>query len=308
VSKSKFQPSSDLFESLSNWGRWGADDELGTLNFCGEAETLRSLRCVRSGEVISCSREISPQQNSDDRSPASHQMLSSGETAPAHGLAVATDRIGVAFHGYSVTHLDSLGHIFWNQLGYNGVAASTVSMSFGAMKGSIEAARNGIVTRGVLFDMPRVLSVDWLEPGHAISPEELDQAEALQGVRVGPGDVLFIRTGRDTRAVVHGQADPSTYGAPGLHISCLPWIRERSISVLGSDSVNDVMPSGVDDMICPIHTIGLVAMGLWLVDNVHLETLSERCAQRASWEFLAMMSPLVFSAATGSPVNPLAIL
>jgi kynurenine formamidase len=235
-------------------------------------------------------------------------MLSSGETAPVKGLAVATDRIGVAFHGYSVTHLDSLGHIFWNQQGYNGVPASSVSMSDGATKGSVVVARNGIVTRGVLLDMPAALSVEWLEPGHAITPEQLERAEQVHGVHVEAGDILFIRTGRDVRREHHGTIDPSTDGAPGLHISCLPWIHERSVGVLGSDSVNDVMPSGVPDSLCPIHTIGIVAMGLWLMDNVYLETLRERCVARNSWEFMSVLSPLVLSAATGSPLNPLAIL
>ena len=241
-------------------------------------------------------------------SATSHQMLSSGETAPAKGLAVATDRIGVAFHGYAVTHLDSLGHIFWNQQGYNGIPASSVSMAGGATKGSVEVAQNGIVTRGVLLDIPSSLSVDWLEPGHGITPEELERAEEAQGVRVEEGDVLYIRTGRDVRRAQFGDVDPSIDGAPGLDISSLPWLHERRVAVLGSDSVNDVMPSGVPDSLCPIHTIGLVAMGLWLVDNVYLETLRERCAQRGSWEFLSVLSPLALRAATGSPLNPLAIL
>jgi kynurenine formamidase len=308
LDESRFQSTGHLFEAVSNWGRWGDDDELGTLNFCGPSETLRAMQCVQSGEVVSCSRAISPKQSTEVPSPASHQMLSSGETAPKSGLGVATDWIGISFHGYEVTHLDSLGHIFWNQRGYNNVPASSVSMSAGANRGSIEVARNGIVTRGVLLDMPYALSVEWLEPGHAIVPKDLERAEELQGLRVGIGDALFIRTGRDLRSALHGAINPSRDGAPGLDISCLPWIHERSISVLISDSVNDAMPSGVPDSLCPIHSVGLVAMGLWLVDNAHLETLSERCAVRESWEFLSVLSPLVIATATGSPVNPLAIL
>jgi kynurenine formamidase len=235
-------------------------------------------------------------------------MLSSGESAPAGGLGVATDWIGISFHGYAVTHLDSLGHIFWNQRGYNGLSAAAVSMSQGATKGSIETARNGIVTRGVLLDVPAALAVEWLEPGYAILTEDLERAEATQGVRVGHGDLLYIRTGRDVRSKVHGVINPASDGVPGLDTSCLKWIYDRRVAVLGSDSINDVMPARVIDSICPIHIVALTAMGLWLVDNVYLETLRDRCMQRNSWEFLAVLSPLVFPTATGSPVNPLAIL
>jgi kynurenine formamidase len=235
-------------------------------------------------------------------------MLSSGESAPADGLGVAMDRFGIAFHGYEITHLDSLGHIFWKRQGYNGMSSSSVSMVGGAERGSIDNARNGIVTRGVLLDMPSVLSVDWLEPGHAISPADLEKAENRQGVRVGPGDTLYIRTGRDARSSVFGEIDSTTDGAPGLDIACMPWIHDRSVSVLGSDYANDVVPSKEPDSICPVHIIGLVAMGLWLLDNSYLEILAQSCARRESWEFMSVISPLILSKATGSPVNPLAVL
>jgi kynurenine formamidase len=234
-------------------------------------------------------------------------MISGGESAPDEGLGVATDWLGVAFHGHAITHLDSLGHMFWNKQAYNGIPASAVSMLNGATLGSIETARNGIVSRGVLLDMPSALNVPWLEPGHGITPDELELAERSQGIEVNSGDILYIRTGRDVPRNSPDAID-SNDRFPGLDISCMPWLHERSISVLGSDYVNDVIPSGVADSVCPVHIIGLVAMGLWLVDNLYLETLSERCINRGSWEFLCVLSPLVFSTATGSPINPLAIL
>jgi kynurenine formamidase len=297
-----------LLDSVSNWGRWGIDDELGTLNFCGERQTLLALNCVRTGEAISCARSLSPRRDVENPSPLLHHMLSSGESAPAKGEGVAADWFGLAFHGFSVTHLDSLGHIFWNQLGYNGIPASSVSTVEGAVRGSIEVARQGIVTRGVLLDLPVALSVDWLEPGYAIRPDDLERAEEIQGVRVREGDLVFVRTGRDVRRKVAGPIDLMADGAAGLHSTCMQWLYDRSISVLGSDAVNDALPSEIANSSGPVHVVGLVAMGLWLLDNAYLETLSVRCSARRSWEFLVMLGPLALKRTTGSPINPIAVL
>jgi kynurenine formamidase len=297
-----------LLSSLSNWGRWGPEDQLGTLNYITAESRRAALQTVQTGETVSCSRDISPRQSKENPRPLLHHMIASGEGAPDQGLGVAADWLGLEFHGYSVTHLDSLSHLFWNKQSYNGRPASDVSTVSGAATGSVEVARNGIVTRGVLLDLAGARGQEWLEPGEALRPADLEHAEQEQGVTAGPGDVLLVRTGRDARRAVNGPIHPDHDGVAGLHFSCLPYLHERQISVLGSDAVNDALPSGVSGFEMPVHTVALVAMGLWLLDNAYLDELSRRCNNRGSWEFLAVLAPLLLKRSTGSPVNPLAVL
>ena len=298
----------ELLSSLSNWGRWGTDDQLGTLNHITDELRHAALATVRTAETVSFSRDISPRPGKENPSPLLHHMIASGDGAPDEGLGIAADWLGLAFHGYSVTHLDSLSHLFWNKQSYNGRPASDVSTVSGAATGSVEVARNGVVTRGVLLDLAGARGREWLEPGEALTPADLEHAEREQGVTVGRGDVLLIRTGRDARRAVQGPIHPEHDGVAGLHFSCLPYLHDREISVLGSDSVNDAVPSGVRGFEMPVHTVALVAMGLWLLDNAYLDELAQRCRDRRSWEFLAVLAPLLLKRSTGSPVNPIAIL
>lgn len=297
-----------LLSSLSNWGRWGAHDQLGTLNHITDASRQAALQTVRSGRTVSCSRDISPRPSKENPSPLLHHMIASGDAAPDSGVGIAADWLGLAFHGYSVTHLDSLSHVFWNKLGYNGQPASDVSTVSGAATGSVEVAADGIVTRGVLLDLAGARGGQWLNPGEALTRADLENAEREACVTVGRGDVLLIRTGRDARRAVEGPIHPDHEGVAGLHVSCLPFLHEREIAVLGSDAIHDVIPSGIRGFEMPIHTVALVAMGLWLLDNAHLEELTRLCRDRGSWEFLSILAPLLLKRSTGSPVNPLAVL
>src|ERR1700676_156335 len=187
----------DMFESLSNWGRWGADDKLGTLNLITPEVTKAAAALVRHGRTVSLARTISPKYAPDNTNPPLHFMLASGEGAPAQGHGHAADWYGMACHGHSMTHLDALSHLFWNGKMYNGRPASRVDQATGAKDGSIEDAGNGVVTRGILLDMPRALGVPYLEPHKSIPPDELEAAEAMAGVQVRSGDAVLIRTGRD---------------------------------------------------------------------------------------------------------------
>jgi len=231
-----------------------------------------------------------------------------GRPIAAHGLGIAADCLGLAFHGYSVTHLDALSHLFWDRKGYNGRPASDVSTASGAATGSVEVAGDGIVTRGVLLDLAHARGREWLDPGEAVLPDDLKRAEREQGITVGRGDLLFVRTGRDARRAAKGPIHPDHDGAAGLHYSCLPYLHEREIAVLGSDSVTDALPSGALGFEMPVHTVSLVAMGLWLLDNAYLEGLGSQCRKRGSWEFMIVLAPLLLKRSTGSPVNPIAIL
>jgi kynurenine formamidase len=178
--------------------------------------------------------------------------------------------------------------------------------SFGAERNAIDAVSEGIFTRGVLFDMARLRGADWLEPGDAIFPDDLEAAEERAGVRVETGDFLLIRTGRFAYREARGAWDASTSLA-GLHASCLPWLHARQVAALGCDGVSDCIPSRVEKVRMPIHLVAIVAMGLHLLDNADLEQLGAACAERRRWEFLFVVAPLVLRKGTGSPVTPLAI-
>jgi kynurenine formamidase len=303
------------FQTLSNWGRWGAEDELGTLNLITTAKRLQAARLVREGLVISCARTIGYEPAADNLVPARHFMLSSGEgEAPVTvGRTGATDVFLLQPHGVTMTHLDAPAHSMvrtdaaqpWTM--YNGKPATRVTTAQGAAVGSIELAGGGIVSRGVLLDIPRVRGVAWLEGSDAVMPEDLDQAEAAQGVRVEAGDVLFVRTGFPRRRAERGPR-PTTEGVSALQPACLPWLRQRDVAVLGADTGNDVMPAQYPSIGLPIHGVGMGAMGLWILDNPNYEQLAETCARLGRWEFQAVIAPLKLANATGSPVNPLAIL
>jgi kynurenine formamidase len=188
---------------------------------------------------------------------------------------------------------------------FNGYPAESVT-AHGATKLGIHRLRDGIVTRGVLLDIPAQRGVDALEPGEPIFPEDLEAAEAKAGLAVRPGDALLVRTGRWEWRRANGPWDAGSLAA-GLDASCLPWLRRRDVAALGSDCVSDVLPSRVDGVSMPIHTIVIVAMGVHLLDNLDLDALATACAEESHWEFLFTVAPLVLRRGTASPVNPIAL-
>lgn len=301
------------FESLSNWGRWGEDDELGTLNLLSPEKTRRALELVREGVTVSCARTVEFAPSPEAPIPPVHFMVESGEGwATGQKLTNrvsqgATDFFGMVFHGYTITHVDGLSHFFWQGKMYNGRPAHLVSTSLGATAESVDIARGGIVARGVLVDAPMVRGVDWLERGEGVMPEDILEAERRCGFRIEEGDVLLVRTGQLYRRQVEGPWDPRREGSTACQAACLPLFHERGIAMLGSDTGNDVMPSGYPSMSNPIHQVGIVAMGLWILDNADLEELARACRERGRWEFAVVIAPLPLRGATGSPVNPLAI-
>jgi kynurenine formamidase len=215
---------------------------------------------------------------------------------------------GLVFHGYATTHLDALCHIFWDGHMYNGRSTELVSEETGAQELAITDAGGGIVTRGVLLDVARARGVPWLEPGEGAYPEDLEAAEASQGVRVEPGDGVLLRTGYGRWRHETGKVSPMEEGItqPGWQAACLPWLRERGVSFIGCDTANDVSPSGYSQIALPVHVIGLVAMGLWLMDNCDLEELAVTAERLSRWQFLLSVNPLRLTGLTGSAVNPIA--
>jgi kynurenine formamidase len=290
------------FDSLSNWGRWGQDDQLGTMNFIDQGKRVAAASLITEGVALSCSRLLAP---NGGRAGILHFMTMTGERVAAGGAGWASDWFGMPIHR-PTTHVDAHAHVSWEGKLYNGASTDCIDAQGGARAGSIELLADGVVTRGVLLDIPLAQGRQWLDPGEPVMPSDLDQCAARAGVEVGPGDVLLVRTGHDRHVGTDPSADAAD-DAPGLHASCLPWLHERSIAMLGSDTANDVLPSGYTDPPMPIHTVGMVAMGLWLLDRLLLENLAAHCARAARWQFCFVASPLRLKRATGSPVNPLAI-
>ena len=289
------------FDSLSNWGRWGEDDQLGTLNFLTTEKTRQAVSLVREGTVISCARTIGFDPVPDAPAPPVHYMVesgegwASGEKLTSRPTQAATDFFGMVFHGQTITHVDSLAHFFWRGRMYNDRPAHLVSTRLGATVESVEVAKDGIVTRGVLVDAPMVRGVDWLERGEGVMPQDILAAEERCGFRIEEGDVLLVRTGQLHRRNVEGPVDIGVEGATACQAACLPLFHERGIAMLGSDTWNDFTPSQYPSVPQPIHQVGIVAMEMWILDNPDLEGLAAACRERGRWEFMLWISPLRLS-------------
>ncbi len=287
------------FTELSNWGRWGTNDQLGALNLVTPAKRRQALALVRAGISVSLARDVEKEKAVDNGSPFFHLMDRAGTNNPDFFSA---DTFKVSYHGMAHTHIDSLCHMFHRGKMYNGFPQTAVT-SEGAGKLGIQNLKHGILTRGVLIDIPRLKNREYLEPGTPIYPEDLDAWEKQTGTKVSAGDVVLIRTGRWARRAAVG---PWGGKFAGLHGSCAHWLKQRDVAVLGSDAASDVLPSGVEDVAMPIHRLCLIAMGTWILDNCDLEAVSRTAQQQWRWEFLLVVAPLAVPGGTGSPVNPIA--
>jgi len=281
---------------LSNWGRWGADDELGTLNLITPAKRVEAAGLVTAGVSVSLAAVADTVQAVDNPNPYGHEML-----------GISSDRISVDYHGIAHSHLDALGHINDDGVFYNGYHPDPdVVVASGHPRESILNVKNGIFTRGVLIDIPRLRGVPYLEPGTPIYVEDLEAWEKEAGVRVGPGDALFVRTGVWARRAAEGpwlRGRARGARSAGLHPSVIPWLRERDVAVMGSDHPHYVSPSNLPGA---VHDFSLLYLGMSLFDNLDLEALAETCAEQGRWEFLVTAAPLPIRGGTGSPINPIA--
>jgi kynurenine formamidase len=288
-------------KELSNWGRWGSNDELGAINLITPAKRQAAARLVRDGVPVSMAHDVIKEKAADNPSPFAHEMTATGVGTGQFSV----DRLGVSYHGWAHSHMDALCHMFWNGKLYNGYDRATVTEK-GAGRLGIGNLKNGIFTRGVLMDLPRLKGVAYLEPGTAIYPEDLDAWEKQAGVKVAAGDVVLIYTGRWTRRAEKGPWEIMN-NAAGLHASCARWLKSRDAAILGSDGASDVMPSGVDGVRQPIHQLTLIAMGMPIFDNLDLEAVAREARARRRWAFLVTASPLAIAGGTGSPLNPIAV-
>src|SRR5215213_7870290 len=289
------------FKEISNWGRWGKDDELGTLNLITAEKRKAAAALVGDGVSVSLSLELNKTADALNTNPF-EQTLTVGEFG---GHAVAEDRYSVRYHGFAHSHMDGLTHFAHAGTLYNDVSVDVLETG-GARKLGIQNAKDGIFTRGVLVDIPWLRGVEFLEPGTAITSEDLEAWEARTQVTIASGDVLLIRTGRWERVRQKGQWN-FLERAAGSRASLARWLKARDVAVIGSDGVSDVMPSGVEGLVNPLHELVLVSLGVPILDNLDLDALAREARQRNRWTFLFVGLPLRVPGGTGSPLNPLAI-
>lgn len=263
---------------------------------------------------MGCARKIEFFSNSRDTMiPSTRLMLECGvgrDPPSSHKVPPRKspkEQISMVFHGYTITHMDSFAHSVYNGKLYNGVSADFVTPMEGAIKHSIEPLKNGIVSRGVLIDIPLLKETAWMKPGEGVTADDILSFEKKFGVTIEEGDIVLIRTGFMNKHYKEGPSHPEKDGAPSIHPNCLPLFYERKIATLGSDTCNDVFPALYPSFRNPVHVIALNSMGLWLIDNCDLEELAITCSKLARFYFMLTLAPLPMEGATGSPVNPIAL-
>jgi kynurenine formamidase len=302
---------------LSNWGRWGAGDQAGTINLITPSKRKAAAALVREGVCVSASLDADLPKEGPTSGPLPGGPRMEGVPRTTWTLTSKTpgpdpmpkplymvDTIAVAYHGDASTHMDALSHIYSKGQIYNGYPQS-IYTNRGAAKNDVMAFKEGIFTRGVLFDIPRLKGVPYLGDEEAIYPEDLEAWEKKTGFRLESGDAMLVRTGRWLRVKEKGPLDINRQ-SPGLYATCAQWMRKRGVAILGGDGGQDVRPSLVEGVNQPIHLLALRTMGTPLLDNCDFEALAQASAQRRRWTFLLTVNPLRIPGATGSPVNPIA--
>jgi kynurenine formamidase len=285
----------ELFRQVSNWGRWGKDDQLGSANLVTEARRRQAAALVKNGVSVSLAHNAITEKAVDNPSPFEHTM----------NPGFFMDTYKVSYHGYAHSHIDALCHILYKDQTYNGYPRAEVNTDKGCTKLGIDNLKNGVVTRGILIDIPRLKNLPYLEPGTAIYVEDIEAWEKKAGVKVSSGDAVFVRTGRWARREMLGPWNVAQ-SAAGVHASVAPWFKARGVAFAGSDAALDVTPSLVEGNNLPVHTLFINAMGIHLLDNQDLEALSSTAATLNRWEFMLTIAPVPVTGGTGFPLNALA--
>ena len=288
-----------MFHRCSNAGRWGRDDEMGTLNYITPAKRVAAAALVKTGDVVSVGRDLSTKQTKTNSQPVSHIMMFSDPNSPSCG-----DSFTIASHGMVVTHMDALCHFSWHDQLYNGRKRSESLTAAGAKWGSIYAQRQGIFTRGVLLDVAAARGVPWYKSDEYVTAADFEAAETRQRVRVEPGDAIFVRTGMERMEGELGEQD--IYPRAGLHAECVEWMHNRQVSVYGGDCI-EKLPYPSESFTSAVHMIVLASMGLPILDWPSLTELAKTCERLNRWDYLLTTAPLRLPGGTASPINPLCI-
>ncbi len=298
-----------LLNARSNWGRWGADDQLGCLNLITPEKRVAAAALVRHGRSVTLSRKVVPADKSEAGAVqcdvSLHQLDASS--------VVAMDYFGLSYHGFSTTHIDALCHVSMDGLVWNGRQASEVLRPEGASWGDIEQWRSGIFTRGVLLDVPGARGTRYVTPDEPVTGGELEQIVGSKGIVLQPGDAILVHSGRmawneanepwETLGPRWVDID-ATSARPGLHASCMEFLRDNDVAVLLWDMM-DLAPSGYS-LAWSVHG-AIRAFGIALVDNVSFDEVLPVSEELDQWEFLLVAAPLRVRGGTGCPINPLAI-
>jgi kynurenine formamidase len=282
-----------LFKKINNWGRWGKDDTLGTMNLITDAKRKQAASLVKIGTTVSIAHDLSTEEAPDNPYPIQQVV------APNFRI----DTYFFRYHGTYITHQDALCHYTYNDRVYNDRPLNTKECF-----PSIEQLKDGIITRGILIDIPRLKGVPYLEPEVAIYPKDIEAWEKMAGVKIGPGDAIILRTGRWARRAKVGPWK-AIDSASGFDVTVAPWVRGRDVALAAGDVTVEIhnVPPVVEGQLTPLHTLFINGLGMPIIDDMDPEALAEMCAKLHRWEFMLVVAPLRVPTGTGSPVNPIAI-
>jgi kynurenine formamidase len=316
-----------LATRVSNWGRWGPDDQIGTLNLIDREARLRGMAAVADGSAFPLGLPLSAEEGIqvgfvEGRVNPTRTMVAVNNPLSSDPEWIASSEDVVTMAMQCATHWDGLAHVSYGAGAdggrlYNGFAAGTVTEA-GAGRLGIHLVKT-LVSRGLLLDIPRSKGLEILEPGYPITPDDLDAACALGGLAVEPGDVVLVRTGQAAHLALPGRpglggAPPRrdlvayTWPTPGLTMATAAWLHDRDVAAVATDTmVLEVYPCEDEALYLPVHLLHLVEMGMTQGQNFFLDELAEACAGDGRYDFLLDATPLPFTNALGSPVNPVAV-
>ncbi len=300
----------EIAERVNNWGRWGPEDEIGTLNLITEQAVRDAVGCVRTGRRIPLALPL--------RQDGVQTGMIPGRVNPLHTMTainqeifgpgtIATSDDAVTMGLQAATHWDGLTHVSYAGRLYNNRPADSVTAHAGATRLGIEKA-TPIASRGVLLDVARAHGTDRLPGGHAVTPEDLDAAEELAGTTVRAGDLVLVRTGQ-MQHYLAGDREAYAFPSPGLSLRTPEWFHARDVAAVANDTLTfEIFPPEIEDLWLPVHALHLVEMGMLQGQNWNLEELSDglRGAGRGAFFLSAMAEP--FMGGTGTPVAPVAVL
>lgn len=289
-----------MLARVDNSARWGSDDELGTLNFITADVRRAAAAEVRDGKSVSLAREIvAGSEGGFIPTTIDFLYVPDSVLGPSDNSVMwSGEKIGVFYHGWTHTHIDALSHMTYRGRAYNG---RSVTRHQGPPDyGRIGLMRDGLITRGVLVDVPRLRATQRAAREAPLSVEDLVAWERQAGIRIRPGDIVMIRSGR------WESAKPPARSA-GVHPSVAEWLRERKVAAFGDEGGTDMTPSPVSGINSPFHVLAIVGMGMPLIENLDLEQLASEAAKRSRWTFMFVAAPLRIQSGTGSPLNPLAV-
>jgi kynurenine formamidase len=302
----------EIAKRVSNWGRWGPDDERGTLNLITPEVVKRATGCVRRGRVFTLGLPFGadgPQPGVGLRFNPMHYMSAIGQSIGGGSLACCYSDDIVHMPLQCATQWDALAHVHYEGQLYNGFRADEVLNASGASRGGIDkAAVDGIVSRGVLLDVARQLGVERLAADVVIEPADLDAAARAARIEPGPGDILLVRTGHIRVFTEDRNCQSFADASPGLGMACAEWLRERDIAAVCADNVAvEPLPGAVPGVPIPLHMLCIRDMGMLFGEMLDLEALARDCAEDGVYEFLFAAPPLAVTRGIGSPINPVAV-